>query len=292
MKKHKKYSISVIIPTYRDWKRLKLCVDALSMQNYPSSEFEVIIVNNDPFDFPPMLGLGPNFKIIAESRIGSYAARNAGLAVAKGEIIGFTDSDCIPDSNWINNAISHFKSQKNLDRVTGRVNIFRSQNSSWVAWKLESITAFNQKYNAKNGVAVTANLFVRRKVFDQIGVFDESLFSGGDFAWNRSATEQGVSLLYSENVVVNHPARASMKNVVKKSLRVVGGGYVQSRQKRTTVSFALKQLVPPIRYGMLLIKDGKPITSVLFACSVYWVIKVLMFLEILRLSMGGTPLRQ
>lgn len=47
--------VSVIIPTYHDWDRLKKCIEALKIQTYPSDLFEVIIVNNDPADKAPSL---------------------------------------------------------------------------------------------------------------------------------------------------------------------------------------------------------------------------------------------
>jgi len=93
--------VSVIIPTYRDWNRLKLCVNALKNQTYPKNRFEAIVVNNDPADPCPYCPLPDNFVLTTEGKPGSYAARNAGIKIAKGDILAFTDSDCIPYSDWI-----------------------------------------------------------------------------------------------------------------------------------------------------------------------------------------------
>src|SRR5690606_33493940 len=103
------YKISVIIPTYHDWARLILCVEALKNQSFPQEDFEVLIVNNDPLDkVPAGFPIFPNFSIINEEKPGSYAARNSAIKIAKGEILAFTDSDCIPDKDWLQNAYRYF----------------------------------------------------------------------------------------------------------------------------------------------------------------------------------------
>lgn len=85
---------SVIIPTYRDVERLQKCISALKRQE-KFTNFEVIIVNNDSTDLK--IAVPDNrFRVIAEKKSGSYAARNAGIKAAKGKVFSFTDSDCIP----------------------------------------------------------------------------------------------------------------------------------------------------------------------------------------------------
>ncbi len=102
--------VSVIIPTYHDWERLGyVCTNALfKKQTYPKDHFEAIIINNAPEDSSPEFNLPDNFKIISESKPGSYAARNKGVSVARGEIIAFTDSDCIPCPDWIEQGVKFF----------------------------------------------------------------------------------------------------------------------------------------------------------------------------------------
>src|SRR5690606_18155071 len=144
--------VSVIIPTYRDWESLAQCLDALKNQTYPASSIEILVVNNDTGQLVPSgCASSPNVRILQESKAGSYAARNRGLVEAKGELIGFTDSDCIPEPDWIANAVAEASRQDGgLFRITGPVNLFRRQGGSWMAWKFESITAFNQKHNVRN----------------------------------------------------------------------------------------------------------------------------------------------
>lgn len=215
--------VSIIIPTYRDWSRLSLCLDALSEQSFPGDRFEIIVVNNEPADLPsPNFRLPDNAKIIEEKRPGSYVARNAALRLAAGSIIGFTDSDCIPDKSWIKSAVEYFNSNPGCTRIAGKVAIFCKAKSSRLEI-YDTLYAFNQKgYVNGSGTGVTANLFTYRHVFDEVGYFDETLMSGGDFSWGILANKKGYRIDYVEDVIVKHPARDTLRELVKKEKRVGG----------------------------------------------------------------------
>lgn len=180
-------TISVIIPTYHDWDRLKLCVEAISKQDLSHRDYEVIIVNNDPQDNPPEdLDLPSNAVLIEEGRPGSYAARNAALKVARGEAVAFTDADCIPCPDWLSNGLGYL--QEGTDRVAGRIELFfQSDRLTW-ADIYEKAFSFRQQECVADGICVTANLFTWRAVLDEVGYFDDSLMSNGDVEWNRRAT--------------------------------------------------------------------------------------------------------
>jgi glycosyltransferase involved in cell wall biosynthesis len=138
--------VTIIIPTYRDWERLAKCIRALAHQSYDKNQFEVIIVNNDPKDTPPpYMEIPSNVVITSEGKPGSYAARNAALEIAKGDIIGFTDSDCIPDEDWIQNAIAHFAKNPDCDRIAGNVFVFPKTRKASAAEQYDRLNAFKQK---------------------------------------------------------------------------------------------------------------------------------------------------
>ncbi|MDQ4140855.1 MAG: glycosyltransferase family 2 protein [Bacteroidota bacterium] len=216
--------VSVIIPTYRDWKRLSLCIDALDKQTYPKSSFEVIIVNNDPKDQIPVNYYIPeNIKITTESKSGSYAARNKGIGLAKGEIFAFTDSDCIPHADWLKNAVQYFEENPDYDRIGGKVELFFSGSQYTVAEAYEMVYAFRQDENVKHGRSVTANMFTKKRVLDKIGLFNQTMYSGGDFEWGKRATANNFKIGYAPNVIIKHPARRELKQITKKARRVVSG---------------------------------------------------------------------
>jgi len=238
--------VSVIIPTYHDWKRLSYCIDALSKQTYPQDKFEVIIVNNDPEDSPPELSLPDNFRIISEGKSGSYAARNSGIKEAESEILAFTDSDCIPGKYWIENAVKHMN--KGAERVAGKIELFYDKENLTFAEKYEKAFAFRQDSNASKGYSVTANFITWRYFFSEIGLFNESMFSGGDVEWNLRAKENNVSIIYAENVAVKHPARKTIKEILNKRKRVTSG-LVKLKQNlglKSLLLWLIKGIMPPL----------------------------------------------
>src|SRR5690606_5441110 len=216
-----------IIPIYKDWDRLFVCLEALSRQTFSKEAFEVIVVNNEPtesvFDSSPFQSK-LNLVFLHEDFPGSYAARNKGLKIAKGDIVGFTDSDCIPHDKWIENAVAYFNDDSN-DRVAGKVKLFFENSKRKSAAELyESAFSFNQRRNVnKYGASITANFFTRRQFFDDVGFFDNRRKSGEDFGWNRRANNEGLSLIYADDVVVEHPARANLAGLADKKRRVLGG---------------------------------------------------------------------
>src|SRR5665213_2521504 len=101
--------VSVIVPVFNHKAELKRCIAALAAQTFPRDRFEVIIVDNGPADgsavrldeLAAALSEFPHAQALQQPLPGSYAARNLGLSVATGDILAFTDDDCIPQPDWL-----------------------------------------------------------------------------------------------------------------------------------------------------------------------------------------------
>lgn len=256
--------VSIIIPTYNDWKRLSLCLNALENQSFPKNDFEIIVVNNNPSDsMPEGYTIPSNCTLMTEARPGSYASRNAAVKVAGGKIIGFTDSDCIPDKDWIANAIAYFQKNISVMRIGGKVELFYLSGSPNKVEIYDSIYAFNQTgYVKKHGTAVTANMFTYKNVFDKIGLFNEKLLSGGDFHWGTIAFSKGLKIDYVENVVVKHPARHQLSDLIRKEKRVGGGqaGFIARESKLKALGKFLFELRPRASAAKYIMQKGKELS--------------------------------
>ncbi len=243
-------TVSVIVPTYKSWASLAKCVEALKKQSYPAALVEIIVVNNLPEDIPPFPA--NEFKILSESTPGSYAARNKGISEATGEIIAFTDADCIPDPDWLSEGIKTII-EKNADRVAGNIRVTFTDKDLSAIEAYQKALSFNQKRLAKNGLSVTANLLCTRKSIEVTGTFDTELLSGGDWEWNRRANRAGLSLLYSEKAIVNHPARSSWADMLKKSRRVNSSLVRQKSLLKSIVKIIIhffNGFMPPLKRGL------------------------------------------
>ncbi|CAM4316270.1 glycosyltransferase [Vreelandella rituensis] len=237
--------VSVIVPTYYDWMRLQLCVVALQKQSLPRDAFEVIIVNNAPGDMPPPdFFLPKNYKLISEDKAGSYAARNAALKISRGEIIAFTDSDCIPDPFWLESAVARL--DNGAERIAGKIELFFQTDKLKIVEIYEKAFGFDQKKYAQSGGSATANMVTWSKHFETVGYFDDSLMSGGDNEWGWRAEDKGIPIEYTPEVIVNHPARSDIKAMLKKRKRVIGGAVKQNQDKKNNFLLVLvKGYVPP-----------------------------------------------
>jgi glycosyltransferase involved in cell wall biosynthesis len=244
-----KFFFSVIIPTFQDWDRLQRCLESLNQQSLDKGKFEIIVVNNKPDAQVPIFDLPENAILVSESKPGSYAARNTGLKLAKGDVIAFTDSDCLVDRCWLESAKEIFLQQKDIERIAGKINlIFKKEKKSAVEC-YELVYAFDQKDNVRKGLAVTANFLAKKSLFDRLGFFDENLFSGGDYQWNRIASKVGSKIVYSETTLVSHPARHTFDELRKKAKRVAAGQFGTQIQKENYFPALLKliyELRPPV----------------------------------------------
>ncbi len=102
--------VSVIVPVYNHAEHLKLCLGALDNQTYPKNCYEVIVIDNGSDDLENIKQIVNQYTqttFTSESKPGSYAARNQGLSIVKGEIIAFTDADCIPNNNWLEKGVEN-----------------------------------------------------------------------------------------------------------------------------------------------------------------------------------------
>lgn len=245
-------TISVIIPTFNDDARLQICVNALDKQSLPKEYYEVIIVNNS--EVPTSVILPRlEFKVITEEKPGSYAARNLGISQAQGSILAFTDSDCIPQEDWLLEGIKAIQLRE-LDRLAGRIKVFSSSSKPTPVECYEKIFAFRQERGVSRGIAATANFFCKKHCFDEIGDFHSGLFSGGDVEWNTRATLHGLSIGYCGSSIVLHPARRRWKDISKKVKRTTGGEF--SSNPRMKMS-PIRSLLPPVAKLKVIVEDNE-----------------------------------
>ncbi|MCH6202102.1 glycosyltransferase family 2 protein [Aquiflexum sp. LQ15W] len=221
---------SVIIPVYRDTERLRLCLDKFSIMENSCFEFEVVVVNNDPEN--PNLGLDPtiynyHLKEVYEPCPGSYAARNKGISEAKGKILGFTDSDCLPSDDWLQVAFDHFSNEKKYETgvLTGPVPLFfKDAKALSDAEVYEKYTGFTTEAYAKEGHAITANWFSNASTIREFGGFKADLKSNGDSELSGRISKK-YKIIHSPKLIVHHPSRYYTKELVSKYKRLIGGTY-------------------------------------------------------------------
>lgn len=221
--------VSVIIPVYNDSERLNLCLKTIEDQTYPKDLYEVIVVDNaSEEDLKRLVGQFSQAKYAYEKQPGSYIARNEGISVARGEILAFTDADCIPDPDWIEKGVETLLNIPECGLVGGKIELFFKEPEKPTAVELFERIELNFAQEAKlekYQFAMTANLFTFRSVIEKIGDFDSSLKSGGDRQWGQRVFAAGYKQAYAEDARVAHPARHTFPDLRKRLTRLVGGGF-------------------------------------------------------------------
>ncbi|MDJ0776022.1 MAG: glycosyltransferase family A protein [Mastigocoleus sp. MO_167.B18] len=242
---HKPPFVSIIIPVYNDAERLKTCLIPLEEQTYPKDLYEVIIVdNNSEEDITKVVNQFKQARITNESRQGSYAARNQGISVAKGNVFGFTDSDCIPNNDWIEKGVEKLLQIPNCGLVAGEVKLFFKNPEEPTIFEIYDSMNFlrQQYYIEKYNFGATANIFTFKDVFEVVGLFNHELKSGGDSEWGKRVFAAGYVQVYADNVLVSHPARSHWGEIQKKVLRVTEGMYKQGEEQKSLIDFSIEIL--------------------------------------------------
>lgn len=294
--------VSVIIPVFNDSDRLKKCLHALEKQTYPTNLYEVIVVDNASVeDIKNVVNNFGQSSIVYESQPGSYAARNKGISQAKGEILAFTDSDCIPASDWIEKGVKNLLSTPNCGLVAGRVDFFFKNPDNLTPVELyENIEMpFNQELNVSEAhFGVTANLFTFKHLIDKVGSFDEKLKSGGDREWGERVFQAGYQQIYADDTCVKHPARSSFSQLYKRISRFVGGKH-DLMMKDNPSSFnlfinILHDFIPPFRsiykaWNNSALNGAKQKIQFI---TVMFFVRYVIIVEKIRLYLGGSSRRE
>ena len=188
----------------------------------------LVVVDNNSKDNTASLAesffASSNFKgqVVHHPVQSSYSARNCGIGYApEAEIYAFIDADCVPEPDWLSAGIQGMKTSE-ADMLAGNIQ-FQFPSPITPAHIVDSITNLgNQQESVSNGHSRTANLFVREKVFKQLGGFNAKAVSGEDLCWTKRATDAGLRLVYSSEATVHHPARG-FGALLKKQYRVGQG---------------------------------------------------------------------
>lgn len=217
---------SVIIPVRNRSEMLRHCLTAVSRQSYPRDCFEIIVVDNHSDEkiedvcspFAPV-------RLLRSNEGGSYSARNVGIKSARGTIIAFTDSDCMPRQDWLQRGVDALL-KGNADIIAGAIRFTPPAGGDLNVYEALEESYFNmanQRRSVENRFGATANLFTRRIAFEIVGGFNNQMMSGGDKEWCFRAFERGLKISYCENTLVWHPRRSTLRDLTLLIRRGAGG---------------------------------------------------------------------
>ena len=280
---------SVIVPVWRQWPLVPALLEGLAGQSLAAADFEVILVNNEAPVAAPGIALPGNAGIVDCAAPGSYRARNAGAAAARGAWLVFTDADCRPDPGWLA-AFAAAAEAAPAAVLAGPVRMTApSRPNAFAIYDL--VRGIPQARYVARGYGTTANLAVAAAPFRALGGFEDGRFSGGDATFCRRAGRAGHPVRLVPEAVVAHPSRTSWDELVTKARRIKGGQIVAGPLPRR-LAWTLRTLLPPLTDAYLYLRTAHPWRHRLVAVAVRFRLWGVELAEAARLLAGGAPERR
>jgi glycosyltransferase involved in cell wall biosynthesis len=225
--------ISVVIPTYNRGTQLRPVLAALLAQETGGVTYEVIVVDNNSPDGTRSVveeaiaadasGL---IQYVFEPRQGVSYARNTGVQHSRAPIIGFLDDDGVPTASWVRQIKRAFDVYPQVDCIGGRVRaLWTTPRPSWLTAAHAGPVALQDRPHVQwvdrssaSACLITANLAIRRAVFDEIGGFSPDYPRNQDREFEMRMWRAGMLGVYlpTMDVVVEIPPERLTKRYHRK----------------------------------------------------------------------------
>ena len=226
--------VSVVVTTRNRAQDLAKCLDSLLTQDF--DDYEIIVVDDASTDDTPNIlekycRKSDKIRVIRNaSRKGAAHSRNLGIISARGNIIAFTDDDCICPTNWLSRLYQAFSIDRSVGGVGGPYCLFIEKKGCKLLLKYfkyySKITYPIGGRKLENGsfigtwdvpVGTTGNVAYKREVFEKVGLFDDINFypvSGEDADLKKRVIEAGYKLVYLPDLKVWHKVRPTLKGFI------------------------------------------------------------------------------
>ncbi len=242
--------MSIVISTRNRAEQLRSCLEALVQQDGVSPDaYEIIVIDNGSMDDTEQVVASirqrsSQVRYYYEDRIGLSIARNAGVRLAKGDIISFGDDDAISSPSFVAEVLASFDDPQ-VDCVGGKIVASWPDGSppAWFVPKYGNVvgqTSFGEsaRWMEKNEFPFGGNISIRRDVFETLGGFNEDLGKRGqNNIWGEEIDlchrmqEHGYRFFYNPRALVWHVVghhRATQEYFVES---VFGKGVTEGYQK-------------------------------------------------------------
>lgn len=194
--------VSVVMPAYNAGPYLEAAIRSVLEQDYPA--VELIVVDDGSSDGTPEFaaGFGERVRVLRQRNAGPAAARNRGMAAARGELVAFLDADDVWLPGKLRAQVDHLRSHPEVGIVYG----------AFLRWSAGPDGSFGPPpvppgadpgvplVREQSGWIYTGLLFdnivhvitamLRKPVVDRLGGFDESLRTGEDYDFWLRASRQ------------------------------------------------------------------------------------------------------
>ena len=284
--------ISVIIPSYNSETTIIPCLNAVQNQSY-NGHYEIILVDSSEDITPEIVSSDyPNVRLIhLEDRTDPGTARNIGIGEAKGDLIAFVDSDCVPTHDWLERITCAHDS---IYDIIGGV-VRNGNDGNDLVGCAGYIAEFREFLPERSRQEVrhipTCNISYKKRIFEEFGLFQGEYYPQEDLVFNYRLWKHGEKILLDPAIQVFHHHRSELRDFIchqnrigKTTARVLGrfpleGAFIARHPYLATylipvlvmVKF-LKTILVFSRFQPDAIRE-KPLVLLVFALGlVYWAV--------------------
>jgi GT2 family glycosyltransferase len=232
---------SVVIPTYGRGASLQATLTALADQDFQG--FEVLVVDDGS---PEPVGLegwpasrGSELRCIRQENAGPAAARNRGAREARGQILAFTDDDCLPQPEWLSTLAAQIDSHP--DALVGSLTFNGLKENPWSATSQLIIDLVYDHFNRNPENAyflASNNIACRRDLFLELGGFDTEFSKAGaedrEFCDRLRMTGRPIHLV--RRPLVEHRHAQTFAKFLDLHYRYGRGAYLYQAKRRQRAS--------------------------------------------------------
>ncbi|MBN1850283.1 MAG: glycosyltransferase [Deltaproteobacteria bacterium] len=224
-----KISYSIIVPTHNTANTLDYCLKELVKQEIQNGLYEIIVVDDGSIDNSLTIAKHYPVKILENvTQRGAYASRNIGIRNASGEILIFIDATCYPEHDWLSKLINGF-THEDIGCVAGQILSAVPATIAQHFSKDKDTHNMNRFFKKETPFFAGGNVAIKRDVFKRIGLFDESLKSGGDGDFSlRINLDKKYRIVYQPSACVYYHHREYISSLFKQAYKY-GTGIAQFR---------------------------------------------------------------
>lgn len=231
--------VSIVIPVFNRSPVIGPCIDSVLASDYPSDRLEVVVVDNGSTDgtLDILKNYQPRIVLTEEARRGPAAARNAGCRLARGEVVAFTDSDCVVAPDWLTRLMEGLADSE-ATAVGGRILAFPDGNNvehfgERIHDHRKALTYFEPPY------AITMNLALPLSVLRDLGGFNEALARCSDVEFGYRLGRAGHRFTYAHEAVIFHRNQSSLFGLISEGFTHGYHGATLSKLERQRVRAGL-----------------------------------------------------
>ncbi len=264
--------LSVVVPAYNAAATIGECVAALQQQT-GVGPYEIIVVDDGSTDDTAALARAAGARVITTARGRPAAARNAGARAAQGNIVCFTDADCVPLPDWLCEVSTPFDDPA----VVATKGTYVTRQTALVARFVQ--LEYEEKYDRLRAQPAidfvdTYSCAYRRAVLLANGGFDERFHYLEDQELSFRLADRGLRMVFAERAVVAHRHSDTLARYLRKKATI---GYWKAQVVRRfpgrvvrdshtpqimKPQMALATLLPAmLAAGLLALAAGRPVAA-------------------------------